>query len=57
MPTMTHRERVLAAVTPQEPDRVPLDYGSAIASTHIQNDVPPANVEAMFDEARVYGCC
>jgi hypothetical protein len=53
---MTHRERVLAAVTHQEPDRVPLDYGSTIASTHIKNDVPPANVEAMFDEARVYGC-
>ena len=36
MNSMTHRERVLAAVNHQEPDRVPLDYGSTIASTHIK---------------------
>ena len=36
MHIMTHRERVLAAVNHQEPDRVPLDYGSTMASTHIK---------------------
>ena len=33
---MTHRERVLAALNLQEPDRVPIDFGSTIATTIIQ---------------------
>jgi uroporphyrinogen decarboxylase len=33
---MTHRERVLAALNLQEPDRVPVDFGSTIATTIIQ---------------------
>ncbi len=32
MASMTHRERVLAALSHEEPDRVPLDFGT-IAST------------------------
>ena len=32
MATMTHRERVRAALSHQEPDRVPIDFGT-IAST------------------------
>ena len=33
---MTHRERVLAALNLKEPDRVPVDFGSTIATTIIQ---------------------
>ena len=33
---MTHRERVLAVLNLQEPDRVPVDFGSTIATTIIQ---------------------
>jgi len=36
MPAMTHGESVVAAVNHQEPDRVPLDYGSTIATAHIK---------------------
>lgn len=32
-PVMTHRERVLAALHHQEPDRVPIDFGGARCST------------------------
>ena len=30
---MTHRERVLTAVRHREPDRIPVDLGSTLAST------------------------
>jgi uroporphyrinogen decarboxylase len=33
---MNHRERVLAVLNLQEPDRVPVDFGSTIATTIIQ---------------------
>jgi uroporphyrinogen decarboxylase len=33
---MTHRERVMVALNLQEPDRVPVDFGSTIATTIIQ---------------------
>jgi uroporphyrinogen decarboxylase len=33
MATMTHRERVLRALTHQEPDRVPLDLGGSRSSS------------------------
>jgi uroporphyrinogen decarboxylase len=36
MATMTHRERVLAACNLEKPDRVPLDFGSTIATTIIE---------------------
>lgn len=35
MSDMTHRERVLAAINLEKPDRVPLDFGSTIATTII----------------------
>ncbi len=35
MTAMTHRERVLAALNHQEPDRVPLDLGSGTSSTTV----------------------
>jgi uroporphyrinogen decarboxylase len=35
MGSMTHRERVLAAVNLEEPDRVPLDLGSSMVTTMI----------------------
>ncbi|MHB0870106.1 MAG: uroporphyrinogen decarboxylase family protein [Chloroflexota bacterium] len=35
-PTMTHRERVLAALNHQQPDRVPIDFGgSRCSSIHV----------------------
>ena len=36
MARMTHRERLLAAANRQKPDRVPLDFGSTIATTIIE---------------------
>ena len=30
---MTHRERVLAALRHEEPDRVPIDFGGTVDST------------------------
>ncbi|MFB0508551.1 MAG: uroporphyrinogen decarboxylase family protein [Thermodesulfobacteriota bacterium] len=35
MSSMSHRERVLTTLNLQEPDRVPLDFGSSIATTII----------------------
>jgi uroporphyrinogen decarboxylase len=35
MDSLTHRERVLAALNREEPDRVPLDFGSSISTTAI----------------------
>ena len=35
MRSLTHRERVLAALSLEEPDRVPLDLGSSISTTVI----------------------
>ena len=31
--TMSHRDRVLAALNHEQPDRVPIDFGGGIAST------------------------
>lgn len=35
MGSMTHRERMVAALSREEPDRIPLDFGSSIVSTII----------------------
>ena len=31
--TMSHRERVLAALNHEQPDRVPIDFGGGMART------------------------
>lgn len=99
MNEMTPRERVLAAINHQEPDRVPIDLGGILSGVsrfayrrllgylgradlpitvsdrvqqlaepqeeilqrfgsdfrHIQADVPPENIIAMFEAAYEYG--
>jgi len=37
---MTHRERVMAALSHQEPDRVPMDLGGSLASTIVEQAYP-----------------
>lgn len=37
MSGMTHRERVMKALSHQEPDRVPIDFGGTIASTIVSD--------------------
>ncbi len=56
---MTHRERVLAALNHEEPDRVPMDLGGSLAST-VVGEAYPALREALglpvhdHADARVY---
>ncbi|MEW6749407.1 MAG: hypothetical protein AB1505_00330 [Candidatus Latescibacterota bacterium] len=40
MPPMTSRQRVLAAIEPREPDRVPADLGGTIMSGIMAQAIP-----------------
>lgn len=42
---MTHRERVLAALRLEEPDRVPMDLGGSLASTIVSSAYPALRQE------------
>ena len=57
---MKSRDRILAAINHQQPDRVPVDMGSTpssgISATvhNILPDVPPRNIIAMFDAVKEF---
>ena len=58
MPMMSPRERILHAVNPEEPDRVPLNIadGVALAAVHnIQPDVVPEKLLNAADATRRFG--
>ena len=42
---MTHRERVMAALAGEEPDRVPMDLGGSLASTIVGDAYPALRAE------------
>ena len=57
---MKSRDRILAAINHQQPDRIPVNPGSApisgISATvhNILRDVPSRNIIAMFDAVKEF---
>lgn len=50
---MTGRERTLAAIRHETPDRIPIDYICG-PDHHIKPDVAPATTLALFDAAAAF---